>query len=185
MPKKYLRRWLPDQQTLNRNAFLRRVSPWLGHPNLWHLNRRAVAGGVAVGFISGAIPGPLQVMTATGLAILLRVNLPVAIFTTFYTNPLTIVPLYVLAYGIGNVLTGNPNGATAVPQAPAIDWAHWSATLSAWMDWMLSLGMPLLIGLVTLAFGLALAGYLLVQLGWRLYVLWALRQRRRRRPTPR
>jgi hypothetical protein len=185
MPRKYLRRWLPDPQTLQQNAFLRRVSPWLGHPNLWHLNRRSVAGGVAVGFIGGAIPGPLQVITATALAILLRVNLPVAIFTTFYTNPITIVPLYVLAYGVGNLLTGNPDGAAAVPPAPETDWAHLGATFSAWVDWMLSLGMPLLIGLVVLAFGLALAGYLLVRLGWRLHVLWALRQRRRHRRIPR
>ena len=35
------------------------------------------------------------------LAVPLRVNLPVALATTFYTNPFTIGPLYLLAYGIG------------------------------------------------------------------------------------
>ena len=40
-------------------------------------------------------------LAALLLAIPLRKNMPVALIVTLYTNPLTIVPLYVLAYGYG------------------------------------------------------------------------------------
>ena len=38
------------------------------------------------------VPGPLQMLAAALLAVPLRVNLPVALATTLYTNPVTIGP---------------------------------------------------------------------------------------------
>jgi uncharacterized protein (DUF2062 family) len=46
---------------------------------------------------------------------------------------------------------------------------------------MLSLGKPLALGLVALAVGLAIAGYVVVQLAWRVHVVLAWRRRRLRR----
>ena len=66
---------------------------WLQHPALWHLNRRSVSGAFAIGLFAGLIPGPLQMLVALLLAVPLRKNIPVALVTTFYTNPFTIVPL--------------------------------------------------------------------------------------------
>ena len=43
------------------------------------------------------------------------------------------------------------------------------------------MGTPLAVGLLTLALGLAALGYVLVQLGWRVYVIRAWRKRRQRR----
>ncbi|UXY13959.1 DUF2062 domain-containing protein [Chitiniphilus purpureus] len=179
MPRKFLRNVLPSQEKLHQNTFLRRYAHHFIHPNLWHLNRHSVAGGVAVGAVGGMIPGPLQVITASLLALGFRVNLPVAVFTTFYTNPLTIGPLYWVAVKLGGAVTGNAGG-TAVPPMPS-----WSGrTLIEWSlamcDWMLSLGVPLLVGLPLLTALLALAGYCAVRLFWRLHVLWSLRRRARR-----
>ena len=42
-------------------------------------------------------------------AALLRVNLPIALLMTLYTNPLTIVPLYFAAYKIGGEQLFFPN----------------------------------------------------------------------------
>ncbi|HEY9101786.1 DUF2062 domain-containing protein [Chitinimonas sp.] len=180
MPRKYLRRWLPDRDTLSRNAFLRRCAPYLSHPNIWHLNRHSVAGGLAVGLFSGMIPGPLQMLGATVLAIVFRVNLPVAIFGTLFSNPFTIVPLYLAAYGLGRLITGANGGDVGIPAAPETNWSDLGGTAQAWWDWMLSLGLPLGVGLPVLALILALAGYGVAQLGWRVHVLLALRQRRQR-----
>jgi uncharacterized protein (DUF2062 family) len=72
----------------------------LNHPNLWCFNRVSVPGAVAIGLFAGLVPGPLQMLTALLIAIPLKKNLPVALLMTLYTNPLTIVPLYVLAYGL-------------------------------------------------------------------------------------
>src|SRR5262245_61692111 len=99
MLRKFFRKYLPTAGEVRANKYLAWCSGWLGHPNLWSLNRDSVAGAFAIGLFAGLIPGPLQMLGAALLAIPLRKNLPVALATTFYTNPLTIAPLYVLAYG--------------------------------------------------------------------------------------
>jgi uncharacterized protein (DUF2062 family) len=155
---------------------------WLHHPNLWHFNRRSVPGAVAIGLFCGLVPGPLQMLCAVLLAVPLKKNLPVALLMTLYTNPLTIVPLYLLAYGIGALLLGEPPGAGRLPLYE-MHWSNWIGSMQALMDWMLSLGKPLALGLLALAGTLALVGYVAVRVGWRLYVILAWKARIRRRNT--
>jgi uncharacterized protein (DUF2062 family) len=165
--RKFFRERLPDHDTIRRHPWLRPVQHWLHHPNLWHLHRRSVAGGVAVGLFCGLIPGPVQMISAVLLAALLRVNLPVAAFVTLYTNPFTIVPIYLLAYEIGKRVSGVDG--SAAPPFPEVHWDDWFDPLS---DWLASLGEPLLIGLPLLAVALSMAGYIAVRLIWRLVVVW-------------
>ncbi|HUK04536.1 MAG TPA: DUF2062 domain-containing protein [Burkholderiales bacterium] len=180
MPRKFFRRFLPDGETVRAHKSLAWAGRRLQHPSLWHLNRRSVAGGVAIGLFAGLVPGPLQMLTAALLAIPLKKNLPVALATTLYTNPLTIAPLYVLAYGYGRILLGSAGDAAAV--APfEWDWEHWIASLQGLAAWALSLGKPLAVGLPALALTLAAAGYFAVQVAWRAYVVAAWRARNRRR----
>lgn len=177
MPRKYFRKYLPSHETVLRNKFMAYLGPALLHHNLWHLHRRAVAGGVAAGLFCGLIPGPFQMLGAAILAVVFRVNLPVALLTTLYTNPLTIVPLYLAAYGLGVLVTGNSSHG-APPAEPDLSGVPWSQYIPALLDWVGSLGKPLLVGLPLLALLLALAGYFLVLFGWRLY--YAVHYRRRR-----
>lgn len=182
MPRQYLRRRLPDRDTFTRHPFLRRCAPWLGHHNLWHLNRRSVSGGFAVGLFCGLIPGPLQAVAATLAALAWRVNLPVAVCTTFYTNPLTIVPLYLVAFGIGRFLVG-ADGPANLPPTPDFDWSALGDTARGWFEWVTALGLPLAIGLPVLATVLAVLGYAAMYYGWRLHVIHALRRRTRLRSS--
>jgi hypothetical protein len=99
---------------------------------------------------------------------------------TFYTNPLTIVPLYLLAYGYGTLLLGGGNARPKI-EPFEMDWGNFLDSMGRMLDWMLSLGEPLLVGLVALAVTLAALGYAAVQLGWRVYVVLAWRARRERR----
>jgi uncharacterized protein (DUF2062 family) len=161
------------------NRHIARFGGFLRHPNLWHLNRHSVAGGVAVGMFSGLVPGPLQMLTAALLAVPLRVNLPVALATTFYTNPLTIGPLYLLAYLIGRLIIGG--GVVPLTPPPAIEWSQPAASFDAFIHWVLSMGTPLAVGLPVLALILAALGYACVQIGWRAYVMRAWRRRRQAR----
>jgi hypothetical protein len=104
------------------------------HPNLWHLHRRSVAGGVAVGLFCGLIPGPFQMITAMLFAVSLRVNLPLAVVVTTYSNPFTIVPLYFLAYELGRWVLGVSNGSiVAAPPFPMMHWDSWVSSLWGWM----------------------------------------------------
>lgn len=147
------------------------------HPNLWHLNRRSVSGGVAIGLLCGLIPGPLQMLGAALLSVWLRVNLPVALFSTLYTNPFTILPLYMLAYQIGAWTLGL-NGISSSPVTlPQLRWNDWWQPL---LHWLASLGPAFVIGLPLLAILLSCTGYFLVRLGWRGWVLWKLHKRNRR-----
>ena len=179
MPRKFFRKYLPDHESVRNNRHIARFGGLLHHPNLWHLNRHSVAGGVAVGMFSGLVPGPLQMLTAALLAVPLRVNLPVALATTLYTNPLTIGPLYVLAFLIGRLIIGGDAAPIAPP--PEIQWSHPAASLEAFLAWVLSMGTPLALGLLALALVLAALGYACVQIGWRAYVIRAWRRRRQLR----
>lgn len=175
--RKLFRKWLPQNDGVLRNRWLSPFRHWLQHADLWHLHRRTAAGAVAIGLFCGLIPGPLQMLSAALLAVLLRVNLPIALLTTLYTNPLTIVPLYLAAYEIGAWVTGLRNGDVIPPPLPEMHWHQWPGELWSWLQ---LLGKPLLVGLPLLALGLALAGYLLVRLGWYWVVLYKWRTRHRR-----
>jgi len=122
-------------------------------------------------------------LLAALLAVPLKKNLPVALITTFYTNPVTIVPLYVLAYGYGALLLGERHAESVQPFE--MDWSNLLDSLSASIDWMLSLGKPLAVGLVALALTLAAIGYVAARVGWRVYVVLAWRARCKRRAARR
>ncbi len=167
--RKILRRYLPHRESVKNNRWLKPFGSWLHHPGLWHLHRRSVAGGVAAGLFCGLIPGPLQMIGAAIVAVLFRVNLPVALFTTLYTNPFTIVPLYLTAYELGCLISGVPSAWRSAPEL-GLQWGDL-------LDWLMQLGKPLLIGLPVLAVVLSVSGYLLVRLIWRLLVVWKWRKR--------
>jgi uncharacterized protein (DUF2062 family) len=179
MPRKFFRRYLPDPQSIANHRWLGRFGTLLQHPALWCLSRRGVAGGVAIGLFAGLVPGPLQMLTAALLAIPLRRNLPVALACTLYTNPFTIVPLYLFALWLGTLITG-ATGADVTP-APDFSVAHMWQWFGAMLDWAGGMGKPLIVGLLTLGLGLAAIGWIVVELAWRAWVVHAWRQRSARR----
>ena len=180
--KKFLKNKLPRPESITGNKYLGFLAPWLGHPRLWHLHRRAVALGIAIGLVTGLIPGPVQMLLAALIAIPLRANIPAAVFATLYTNPLTFVPLYVLAYQIGSLVTGEHAGMT-LPQDTEFTFASmWNAIPELWR-WFVSLGDTLLIGLAIQATLTGLLGYLATMVIWRIAVtrMWRNRQHRHRK----
>ena len=178
--RKRLSRFLPDAETMRSHRLVARFGGWLTHPSLWHLNRRSVPGAVAIGLFAGLVPGPLQMLTALLLAAPLRQNVPLAMLVTLYTNPLTIVPLYVLAFEYGNLLLGRGHGLAAI--APfEMDWSNWGGSLGRLGEWCIAMGKPLALGLAALALTLAAVGYVVARLGWRVYVTLAWRARRSRK----
>lgn len=181
MLRKLFRRWLPSHETVRGNRYVARFGPRLRHHNLWHLNRRSVAGGMAAGLFAGLIPGsnPVQFTAGALLAIAGRVNLPVAVLVTLYSNPFTIVPLYFVAFKLGQ-LALLQTGGTLPPLAFGLEGRGFGEWLPAALVWLDSVGKPLAIGLPLLALLLAAAGYVLVDWAWRLSVrcAWASRKRR-------
>ncbi|MEE8287957.1 MAG: DUF2062 domain-containing protein [Nitrosomonadaceae bacterium] len=181
MPRKFFKKYLPSHESVHQNRFIGMFGNLLHHHNLWHLNRHSVAGGVAVGLFAGLIPGsnPVQFFFASMFAIVFKVNLPVAVLITLYSNPLTIVPIYLVAYTIGKFVIGN--GTINMPQ---VEFSLLDKNINEWIpsmiDWLASLGRPLLTGIFLLAILLSIIGYFTVRGVWRLYVIYAWRKRAQR-----
>lgn len=173
--RNYIRKFLPHHEAIHGNRWLAPFANTLLHPRLWHLNRHSVAGAVAAGLFCGMIPGPLQMLGAAICAVIFRVNLPLAMFTTFYTNPLTIVPLYILAYEVGSwVVPGEGGKFVAPPDYPAAGMIAWTHELTTWM---VQLGRPLAAGLLLLAVVFSIVGYFVTRLVYRIYLVRAWRHR--------
>ncbi|WP_462387748.1 DUF2062 domain-containing protein [Acidovorax sp. Q11] len=161
-----LRRWLrglePRARTHLERGWLSRYQPWLEQRALFRFQRQPLARGVAAGMFCGLIPGPLQIPGTLLVCAWLRGNIVAGGVATFYTNPLTTVPLYVLAFYLGALVIP---GAHSLP-----DWSSLAPggdfSVQALGTWMQALGTPLLVGLPTLGLVMAALGYATVQLLW-------------------
>ena len=176
--RRLTRRLEPFVADITGHPWVRTYAPRLADPDLWHLNRRSTARAVAVGLFSGLIPGPFQVITAVLLSIGVRANFPLAAITTLYTNPFTIVPLYLVAYEYGTLFVHGTGHATPMPP-PDFVWS--TQYLGQVVAWMGELGKPLAVGVLMLALTLALVGWTVVRVGWRCHAVRAWRRRARLR----
>lgn len=186
MPRRLIRRltsrFAPAIERVSAHPALQRFAPALADPDLWHLNRRSTARAVAVGLFCGLIPGPFQVAGAVGACIVWRANFPLAVLTTFYTNPFTIVPLYLIAYRYGALFFPTADRGAALHPPPPFGGAF--EYLRALFDWAVGLGAPLAVGLAMLATTLAVVGYFAVRIAWRAHVILAWRRRAMLRQQP-
>lgn len=179
MFRRKIRKYLPSVDHFDRLVWARPFKRFLGHPNIWALNRKSIAGGVAAGLFCGLIPGPFQIFGSLIWVVVAKVNLPVAFAVTLYTNPITIVPLYLLAVAYGQFLLGEM-GEAKIQAAPEWNWSAWSDSTSAMLDWMLSMGPSLAVGLPALMVTLSILGYVSVRVVWNICVRIAVVRRRGR-----
>lgn len=173
MPKKFIKRFTPDHDTLRQHKHLRWLGTWLHDANLWHLNRHSVATAMAVGLFVAFIPIPFQMVISAFFAILFRGNLPIAVALVWITNPLTMLPIAYFAYLLGSWMLG---------MEPAD--VEFQFTLSWFIEQFGLVGQPLLLGSLAISMVSALAGYWLTHGLWRLYILNYCRLRKRRKLPP-
>jgi uncharacterized protein len=154
---------LPTQEQLAANRWLRPWASRLLHPALWHMNRRSVARGAAIGIFWAFLTPILQIFFAAITAMFARGNVPVAAAATLVTNPLTLAPVLYGEYKVGAWLLGT-HGTPPPSVAPAVtepaSW--WLASLQTIGEY----GTPLIIGIVVFAVAGAVITYFAVQLVW-------------------
>jgi uncharacterized protein (DUF2062 family) len=175
---KKLRDWLPPAEAIRTNRWLRWLGPALQHPRLWHVSRRGVALGMALGFFFGLLIPLAQIPLSAAAAVALRANVPAAVASTLVTNPLTFGPIYYAAWRLGSAILGAP---TDVPIKPAEIDADAPADESWWETArrrLTGVGKPLLLGLAILSTAVGIVTYVLVSAVWTLAVMWRRRRRR-------
>ena len=158
--RSFFKRLLPEPRVIREHKHLRYFGTSLHDPNLWNLNRRSAAGGVATGLFCAFIPLPIHMIVAAAASILLRVNLPLAVVFTWITNPFTFAPIFIFAYKLGSRLLDLPI-------------KHLAFEISfRWIEEIfVKIWEPLLAGCLILAIISSLTGYLVISLLWRLLVV--------------
>ncbi len=144
------------------------MGPLLDRAFLWQANRHGIAAGLASGLFLGLLVPVGQVLLACVAALLLRANLPAAVFATFVSNPLTTPAILVAGYHLGLVVLGVP--------APL---AAGEMTDLPLMERLSAMGEPLLVGLSIMATSGATLCYVGVVAVWRLPGLVRLFRQRR------
>ena len=170
MAKKYIRRYLPDPHKIREHKHLRLFGTLLHDPNLWHLNRRSASGAFAVGLFMAFVPVPFQMIPAAAAAILLRVNLPIAVALVWITNPFTLAPVSYFCYSLGAWLLNTPVHAVEFE----VSW-EWVSTE------LIRIWKPFLLGSLLVSAISAAAGYFGIHALWRWRVIrdWEKRKKER------
>lgn len=172
MPRKFFRRLSAPYRGNQREAawYLRPFKVLLAHPVYFSINRRSITGALAIGLFIGVLPFVGHTPAAALAALLLRVNLPVAVVSAWIGNPLTYGLIFYGEYLLGAFLLELPPTALSfdLPLAEMI------ARLSA--AWR-----PLWVGAIISALLLSGTGYLLSNAAWRLMTRWRLKHRAARR----
>ncbi len=172
MPKKMIKRLMPDHQTIKNNKHLQIFGDLLHNANLWHLNRRSVSKAFAVGLFFAFIPVPFQMVLAAGFAIIVHANLPLAIALVWITNPLTMPAIFYFCYLAGTWIIGAPAGEFMFE-------ASWQ-----WLvDSVSTIGPAFILGCGVLATVFSILGYFTINGIWRFSVAkeWRKRQASRRK----
>lgn len=156
MPKKLIKRFLPDHNTIKNNKHLQIFGDLLHHGNLWHLNRKSVAKAFAVGLFFAFVPVPFQMILAAGIAIIVHANLPLSIALVWITNPFTMPAIFYFCYVVGSWILGASEKKFAFE-------ASWQWVL----DSVSTIGPAFLLGCAVLACVFSMIGYFGIQALWR------------------
>ncbi len=152
-----LKRHLPNRESLEKHGSVNFLSEHLHDPNIWHIHRRSSAGGAAIGMFCAFIPLPLQTLCSAALAIVFRVNLPIAVVCSFISNPITIPPMFYYAHKLGAMIIGDKHSHV-----------EFEFTLEWFGSTFLDIWQPLLVGCFTLATLSAIITYFGIRLIWRI-----------------
>ena len=172
MPKKLIKRSMPDHHRIREHRHLRFFGTLLHDPNLWHFNRRSASGAFAVGLFMAFVPLPFQMLFAAAAAILFRVNLPLSVALVWITNPLTMPPIFYSAYLLGAWVLGTPAREEGLQFEASIDWL---------MTELGAIWEPFLLGCFIAGTASALLGYFTIRGLWRLHLVNHYKARKQRR----
>ncbi len=170
MPRKLIKKFMPDERKLKSNRYLSWLGSHIHDPNLWHLSRKSVSKAFFVGLFCAFIPLPSQMLIAAVIALFVRSNLPISVSLVWLTNPITIPPMFYFAYWIGTLILG--------VDVVAIDFELSMAWIKTELD---HIWLPLLVGSMVCGIVSGSLGYFLMQRFWVWHVNKSWRNRKKRK----
>ncbi len=156
MPRHFFRRFATKRDSFRSRWYLAPFAHLLNDHNLWGIRRRTVVPAFSIGLFVAYMPFPGHALVAALLALLFRVNIPVAALTTFISNPLTIGPMFYLAHRLGRFILGME------PQPFRFELTLEWIQQSFQNNWP-----PLLLGGFLLGSILSVIGYAALDMAWR------------------
>lgn len=160
MPKKFIKKYMPDHHEIKNHKHLQLFGDLLHNPLLWHFNRKSVSGAFLVGMFCAWIPVPFQMLIAAAIAIFAHVNLPLSVALVWISNPVTIPPLFYGAYKFGSWLLGTPAREF-----------HFELSLE-WLKTELSLiWEPFLLGCFVIGVTSSVISFVIIRLLWRRHII--------------
>lgn len=168
MPRRFFRKFAVKRHELSEKWFLTPFRHMLHDHRLWGIRRKNVVPAVSLGLFVAFMPLPGHYLLSALLALALRINIPIAVLTTFVSNPLTMGPIYYFCYKVGAFLL-------QVPERPF----EFEMTLDWLTEIFVSIWQPMLLGCVLVGAIAALVGYALLDALWR-YSIHDYKSRKRR-----
>ncbi len=156
MPRRFFRKFAVKRHHVGESWFLAPFQHLLQDSRLWGIRRRTVAPAFALGLFVAFMPFPGHILMSAFSALALRINIPVAIVTSFVSNPLTMVPMYSSAYLLGSTILGKQAGD--VDFELSLNWVT-HTFVQIWQ--------PMMLGCLLLGVAAALIGFVVVDLLWR------------------
>jgi len=157
MPRRFFRKFAIKRHELGDSWVLRPFQTMMHEPRYWGIRRRTVVPAFALGLFMSFMPFPLHPLWAALIALATRINIPIAVATTFVSNPLTMGPMYLAAYHLGAFVLN------LEPQPFAFEMS---------IDWFLHTFVrywqPISLGCVMMGTIAGAIGYVVVDVLWRL-----------------
>ncbi len=173
MAKKLFKKFSPNLKTIREHKHLKIFGSLLHDPNLWRFTRYSVATAFSVGLFVAFIPVPFQMVLAAALAIVVRSNLPLSAVIVWFTNPVTMFPIFYFCFRVGAFILGRE--AKGFQFELSFEWLT-GGLAAIWQ--------PFLLGCFLTGTTLAIAGNIIVRIVWRYSVSrdWKARRLRKRLP---
>lgn len=156
MPRRFFRKFAFKRDHVSKQWFMSPFRHLLHDHRLWGIRRRTVVPAFSLGLFVSFMPIPGHTIISALLAILLRINIPVAAISTWVSNPATMAAMFYFAYRLGRRLLDTP------VQPFEFEWS-WEWVTST----LVTVWQPMLLGCFLLGAAAAFVGYVALDLFWR------------------